>query len=239
MEVAEDDRELPRLIGRELLVVIDGVTELERWGGLGLEPNDLLNPDLPLIPHDESTVDVDVQRCGCGELGCGALTVSIRRVGDTIEWTNARDGSQRFAIGPFQFEATAYEAEIRRAHEDRPWESRSDHVARLVAEQLRHLRDGRPLSVGWVVARAPDLVEVSGRVHRPNPKAGQPQGPRHEGSDGWFMQAVEPDEISKQHVGQFEILDSEDAETAASRIVHEVATSDPSSWRRSRRRPPP
>jgi hypothetical protein len=36
----------------ELLMVIDGVAEFYRWGGLGREPDDLLKPDLPLLPPD-------------------------------------------------------------------------------------------------------------------------------------------------------------------------------------------
>lgn len=36
-------------------MVVDGVTELDRWGGLGLDPDDLLNPDLPLLPPADGT----------------------------------------------------------------------------------------------------------------------------------------------------------------------------------------
>src|SRR5262245_7226331 len=81
--------------GLQALTVTNGVTELDRWGGFGRIPNDLLNPDMPLIPPaDGSLISTAVQRCGCGVLGCGNVTFTIRRAGHVIEWADARDGDR-------------------------------------------------------------------------------------------------------------------------------------------------
>jgi len=52
-------------------------------------------------------------------------------------------------IGPFRFGAVRYEAEVRRAHRERDWETREERIARLVPYACRDERGGRPLSFEW------------------------------------------------------------------------------------------
>lgn len=79
--------------GRELVIAIDGVLELRRWGGVGMEPDVLLNPEMPLLPGvPGQSAEVLVQRCDCGDVGCGSLSVTISREGDAVTWSNFRKG---------------------------------------------------------------------------------------------------------------------------------------------------
>lgn len=213
---------------RQLVVVVDGVAELYRWDGMGLDPNDVLNPELPWLPSADGTgVDRVVQRCGCGIIGCGALTMTIRRVGDTVVWTDAREGERRYDIGPFRFDADQYETALRRAHHERPWESRDETVARLVAEAFRSQRCARPRSFDWASANfSAGHVVVSMTDFHPNPRAGDPIGQAHT-DDGGSWQAIEMDELSHQHLGLFDIPDDVTAEQAAATIIERVRTENP------------
>jgi hypothetical protein len=228
-----DDEGEDFLVGeRELLIVIDGVSELDRWDGLGLDPDDLLNPELPLLPPVDGTpVQRIVQRCGCGDIGCGSLTTTIRRTGDAIEWTELRDRGESVGVGPFRFDAEQYEREVRRAHRDRPWESRTERIARMVGDALRDHRDQRPRSFDWASGSPDnDHVVVSLSDTQPNPKAGQPKGPRREAPGGGYWQGVELPEIVEQHVGRFAISTNVDDALAAEEVVERVLNTDPATW---------
>lgn len=216
----------------ELLAVIDGVARFYAWGGLGRKPNDLLNPDLPLLPPADGTaVRKAVQRCGCGDVGCGSVAVTIRRVGDVIEWTDARDRDRPVDLGPFRFDAAEYEAEVGAAHRHRPWESRPERVARLVTEAFWDMRGRRPRSFDWASAGWEEgSVAVSMTDHRPNPRAGQPAGPPLPGGD----QPIEDDAFRTQHIGCFAIDPGLSDEDAAEAIANQVRTVEPERWR-----PPP
>jgi hypothetical protein len=219
--------------GRELLVAIDGVLELRRWGGLGMEPDTLLNPEMPLLPAGPGqSADVLIQRCDCGEVGCGSLSVTISRDGDAVGWSNFRHGDEPVDLGPFVFDAAEYESELRRAHDDRSWESRSERIARLVTDQLRPEHGGRPLSFEWATSWSPTTVEVSYFEYRHNPEAGQTaqlDGPN--GQIEWY--SVEPDEQFDQYIGSFPIKETSSDEDAVSEIVHLVHATHPQTWPRS------
>lgn len=219
--------------GRQLLIAIDDSLELRHWGGLGMEPDLLLNPGMPLVPGDTGEpVDVVVQRCGCGDVGCASLTAAITRDGDTVHWSNFRDHRGPVDLGPFTFDAAEYESEVRRAHQDRAWESRAERVARLVTDRLRPEHGARPMSFEWATTWSPTTVEVSFFEYRHNPAAGQTQpldGPY--GENGWY--SVEPDELFDQHIGAFPIGEVDSDEDAASGIVHLVHTTHPQTWPRS------
>jgi hypothetical protein len=222
--------------GHQLLIAIDGVLELRRWGGLGMEPDLLLNPEMPLLPaRSGEPFDVVVQRCGCGEVGCGSLTLTVAREGDTVHWTDLRDHCGAVDIGPFTFDAAEYESEVRRAHRDRPWESRAERIARLVTDHLRPEHGARPLSFEWVTSWSPTTVEVSYFEYRQNPAAGQTRSLGEPNELGWYMAAVEADEQFDQHIGSFTIGDAASDEDAVSEIVERVHTTHPQTWPRSSR----
>jgi hypothetical protein len=216
---------------RQLVVVVDGVAELFRWEGMGLDPDDVLNPDFPwLPPADGTALSRVVQRCRCGIIGCGSLTMTIGRSGDAVVWSQARDGDRRYDIGPFSFHAEAYEAELRRAHRERPWERHEETVARLVTEALRPLRQARPRSFDWASAEwGPGRVVVSMTDWRPNPKAGKARR-AYSGKGGGSWRSIEPDELAEQHLGVFPIPPGLSPEEAAEANIVEVRTRDPRVW---------
>jgi hypothetical protein len=216
--------------GRELAIAIEGVLELRRWGGLGMEPDVLLNPEMPLLPAGPGqSVDVLIQRCDCGDVGCGSLSVTISRDGDAVRWSNFRDANEPVDLGPFTFDAAQYEAELRRAHNDRSWESRAERIARLVTDELRPEHGARPLSFEWATSWSATTVEVSYFEYRRNPEAGRTHpldGPN--GQSGWY--SVEPDEQFEQHIGSFPISEAVSDEDAVSEIVLLVHTNHPTTW---------
>jgi hypothetical protein len=212
--------------GLQALIVINGVTELDRWGGFGRSPNDLLNPDLPLIPPaDGSPVSKAVQRCGCGDVGCGNVTFTIRRVGEVIEWTDARDRDRPIdGIGPFRFDTVHYEAEVRRAHGERNWETREERIARLLTYACRDERDGRPLSFGWASGWEGHVTVYVREVYR-NPRAGETT----ELADGTVL--YERDEEWINHLGYFAIPNLDDT-AAVEAILKEMRSLPPARWPR-------
>lgn len=216
----------------ELLAVIDGVAQFYAWGGLGRVPDDLLNPDLPLLPPADGTpVRRAVQRCECGVVGCGSVAVTIRRVGDVVEWTDARDGDRPVDLGPFRFEAAQYEAEVRSAHQDRRWESWPERIARLVTEAFWDIRGQCPRAFDWASASWQEgCVVVSMTDRRPNPRGGQPAGPPLPNGD----QPVQDYEFRTQHLGCFAIDPGLSDEDAAAAIASQVLAVEPERWR-----PPP
>jgi hypothetical protein len=209
----------------EALMVINGVTELDLWGGFGRSPDDLLNPDMPLIPPaDGSPVSKAVQRCGCGVVGCGNVTFTIRQTGDVIEWTDARDGDRPIAgIGPFRFDAVRYEAEIHRAHRERDWETRAERIARLVTYACRDRRGGRPLSFEWASGFG-GHVTVYVREWEPNPRAGASTRL----PDGSLSHDF--DELWTNHLGYFEIPDRDDG-SAVDAVLEQMRSVAPARWR--------
>lgn len=225
----DEDGDDEVLVTRELVIVIDGVSELDRWdSGAGLDPDELLNPELPLLPPADGTAsECVVQRCACGDADCDALTATIRRTGDVIEWFDFRDHRSLQDVGPFTFDAGQYEEEVRRAHRERTWESRPERIARLVGETFRAVTNARPRSFDWSSAND-ERVAVSFTDHRPNPRAGEAVGePLITEQGSWF--AVESEELHEQHLGEFEIGEIDDAAAVAA-IVARIETTDPLSW---------
>jgi hypothetical protein len=212
--------------GLQALIVINGVTELDRWGGFARSPNDLLNPDMPLIPPaDGSLISKAVQRCGCGVVGCGNVTFTIRRAGEVIEWTDARDGDRPIeGIGPFRFGAVQYEAEVHRAHRERDWETREERIARLITYACESERDDRPFSFGWASGRE-GHVTIYLQEWRPNPRAGEST----EYPDGTV--GIEYDEVWDNHLGYFKIADLDD-EAVVDDILGRMRSIPPARWRR-------
>ena len=135
-------------------ILIDG-SDLSRVVGgdsfVGFDPDDILGADEPLIP-DVLPRRVAVYRCQCGEPGCGCLAPQIRREGDDIVWSDARDytgvfarplltgevppGGTRLRMPVLRFDAGQYEEEVRRASKDRSWETDRRATARILRSTL-------------------------------------------------------------------------------------------------------
>lgn len=153
-------------------LLVDGDNVLEKaWGGVGQDPARLIRRNSPLLPTPEGH-DVVLRCCGCGAAGCAALVARIRLDGGEVVWDRFRDGTDDDDdpgrpvpdLAPeLRFDRAQYEAEVRRAYQERPWESPDMTVARHVSEQL----EGRPLAAGrfdWAVADVDGtLVSVTDR----------------------------------------------------------------------------
>jgi hypothetical protein len=88
----------------ELTILVDGKDVFgDAWDGMGRDPDSLVGIDSPLIPK-ERPHHVAVQRCGCGEEGCGSLVARIRRDGDEVVWDDFREGSEDEPSTPRQAE---------------------------------------------------------------------------------------------------------------------------------------
>ncbi|MFG3381759.1 hypothetical protein [Streptomyces sp. NPDC047999] len=126
----------------------------------------------------EEPREVRLAEAYCTEGCCGALYVTIRREGVEVVWDGWR-GAERGATPPaYRFDASAYDAEIARAEEDRSWQWPAWRTARLIADGLRREAVRRALE-RWELCRPraytledrPDVVMVR-FTHQP--EAGGP-----------------------------------------------------------------
>lgn len=164
-------------------ILIDG-RDLSELAGtdsyVGFDPDAILGPDQPLMP-DVLPRRVAVYRCQCGEAGCGCIAPQIHREGDAIVWSDARDvtgvfmrplvkgeapsGGRALPMPLLRFDAAQYEAEVRRASNDRSWESDRRATARVLraalggAEPLQ--RAGYAVQWAGPMRDRPDTFSVS------------------------------------------------------------------------------
>jgi len=139
-----------------LTIRVDGkdpFTEVAK-GWRGFDPAEMLGPNSPLIPGDAGR-RLAVYRCSCGEAGCGVIAPFVVASPDRtrISWVDFRDYVGVF-VGPvtrevedyqgkpwelsdIHFQPDQYLAEIRRASNDRSWETPRRQTARLLHERLR------------------------------------------------------------------------------------------------------
>lgn len=120
LEDEDDD-----LCGWQLRILIAGTDLTSR--GCGMDPDELLPK--ALLGHD-GVQRVVLVRCGCGTVGCGSTSAVISRTDEEVIW-----GDWISDQGPtpatVRFDASAYDAEVRRADEDRAWEPPERRTARL------------------------------------------------------------------------------------------------------------
>jgi hypothetical protein len=81
--------------------------------------NRLLLKEKANAPNDRRSLFICSQ---CGDLGCGAITLSVVREGDTVIWKNFAyennyepeiDFREYESVGPFQFDGADYERTLR------------------------------------------------------------------------------------------------------------------------------
>jgi hypothetical protein len=154
-----------------LSIRVNGVNPFEgvakNWQGF--DPAEVLGASSPLAPEDDGS-RVALYRCSCGEAGCGVIAPFIVASPDRkrISWVDFRDYVGVFS-GPVAPEAADYEgkswnlpdihfdrdkylAEVRRATNDRSWETPPRQKARLLEEHLRPMDPVLPpdLALRWV-----------------------------------------------------------------------------------------
>lgn len=160
----QDGAEIPQLIplvdDSVLFLDLDTRADSEA-SGLGMDPDELLGRDSPLLPPELTTHpekeprEATVWRCSCGEPGDASIGVHVYREGigredDTIVWDHwqmrfhRRFGRDLQAPPPLRFDTRAYYAEFIRAHTDRWWES----TPRRAARELAGLLNARPEILG-------------------------------------------------------------------------------------------
>jgi hypothetical protein len=149
--------------GFQLQVYVDGVELTSAGAGLGMDPYDILVPTNRLVATAEPRT-VPIARCQCGEYGCGATDVTIRRDGDRVHW----DWSLQVPMGRgVSFDAGRYDAEIARAAADHSWESPERTAGRLVLTNVdRDRLLGHGLVPSWAGKnyRRRELFRVALRI---------------------------------------------------------------------------
>jgi len=148
--------------GRELTDVVGGRSFV------GFDPDQILSDEEPLVPG-VLPERIAVYRCHCGEPGCGCLAPLIIRRGSEILWRDARDYTgvfvkpsldrpptatgTRLRMPELRFDAAQYEAEVRRAAQDRSWETDRRATARLLRSMLGESESllGAGYGLQWVV----------------------------------------------------------------------------------------
>ena len=154
----------------DLSIRVNGKNPFEQVakGWRGFDPAKILGPASPLIPNDAGN-RVAVYRCSCGEAGCGVIAPVIVASPDhkRISWVDFRDyvgvfvgpvapGAAEYEGKPWNlpdihFDREQYLAEVRRATNDRSWETPRRQQARLLEERLRpDLALSPTLTLRWV-----------------------------------------------------------------------------------------
>ncbi|MCM2412725.1 hypothetical protein [Streptomyces sp. RKAG290] len=156
----------------ELRVLIDGrplVPEFFGWGPAN-DPEYLL--DSGRLRATGEPTEVQLAEAYCTEGCCGALYVTIRRDGDQVVWSDWRRPApppsllHARELPEYRFDAAVYDAEVRRAENDRSWTWPARRVSRLIAAGLRdrpELLTRWDVRLGWVGTdvRDPDRTAMS------------------------------------------------------------------------------
>lgn len=125
-------------------------------GWKGFDPDHMLGADSPLLPVPGGRW-VALNRCTCGEPGCGTIAAWVEPSGDgtRVTWSNFRDfvgvfhhplvdeitkaevaHSKPWGLPPMHFDRASYVTEVERANADRTWETPARRTARLLRERL-------------------------------------------------------------------------------------------------------
>lgn len=143
-----------------------------RKGYRGFDPDAIFGLGSPLVPQVPPR-RVAVDRCSCGEPGCGCAACLITQKGDIARWSDFRDYTgvyerplveqnpsegTRQPVSDLDFDAAQYHDAVRRASEDRGWETRRRRRARLLRGELLTMTsrfDALGYSIGWVGSSSP------------------------------------------------------------------------------------
>ena len=167
-------------------ILVDGTDVIGRATGFqGFDPDDIFGRGSPLIPQDPPR-RVAVYRCSCGEPGCGCAACVITQEGDIVRWSDFRDYTGVYArplvqenpsegtrqpVPDLEFEAAQYLKAVRRASEDRSWETRRRRRARLLRDELVGMQshfDAMGYSIGWVAPEWDNENGVQVELRIPN-----------------------------------------------------------------------
>lgn len=167
-------------------ILVDGEDVIGKATGLeGFDPGEIFGEGSPLIPQNPPR-RVAVYRCSCGEAGCACAACLISREGDVVRWSDFRDyvgvyvgpllededpgEGTRHRVPDLEFEAEQYLEAVRRATQDKSWETRRRRRARLLKEELVRAHahfEAMGYTIGWVAPTA-DENGVSVELKIPN-----------------------------------------------------------------------
>jgi hypothetical protein len=134
-------------------ILIDGMDLFSRPspnGFVGFDPDELLGPDQPLLPVEHAR-RVAVYRCSCGEPGCGVVAPLISGTEAEVRWTDFQnftgwfdrplpddepENGRPLPISELTFDTNQYADEVRRAANDKSWETPTRKTARFLREML-------------------------------------------------------------------------------------------------------
>lgn len=145
--------------GATLRPIIDGVDLLEgHRNSRGVDPDRLLPPVSSSLMPSRLAHRVVIGSCGCGDSGCGSLSMEIRRRGGSVTWGPAETGRRESIRQTYEFELEAYIDAVDVAAEVRPGEGQGRRVARAVTCLIREHAD----VMGETPHQAPGIAWVSG-----------------------------------------------------------------------------
>ena len=157
--------------GATLRPVVDGVDLLAGYrNDRGVDPDRLLPPLSSALLPTGCGRRVVIGSCGCGETGCGSLSMQVRRDGGDVVWEPAETGRRESIRARYRFALEPYLDAIDRAAPHRPGEGRGRRVARALMVRMRESGDvtgdnpPRPPCVDWVGAFPCDSTGVQGSV---------------------------------------------------------------------------
>jgi hypothetical protein len=137
LSIAETDG-----LGPELRPSVDGHDLLADYrNDRGVDPDRVLPPLSAALLPTQAGASVLVRVCSCGETGCGALGITVRRVADEVLWEPIPDSRVETLKRTYRFGLRQYLDEVDRCAQDRPGEGRGRRVARQVVLLLRGYDD--------------------------------------------------------------------------------------------------
>jgi hypothetical protein len=122
--------------------VIDGEDLLSGYANSeGRDPDELLPPLSGVLLPTAIGRRALIGSCGCGEIGCGALAVLVRRDRATVTWGPVSSPGPETLSRTYRFELEQYLDAIDGASRDRPGEGRGRALARTILVGLRDYDD--------------------------------------------------------------------------------------------------
>ncbi|MFE0823215.1 hypothetical protein ACFW40_08640 [Streptomyces sp. NPDC058807] len=204
----------------EVRPLIDGVDVLKEVHPAGLAPSRRYwtgPAETWPLTATETPRRVMITEPACTSGRCGALYVTVRRVGDRVTWEAWENTGDVTAVPPdFRFDAAQYEAGLARAAADRDWEEPVDTVARLLERTLA--------ASGWFERWGCVLTGVSPRREEP----GLPEElTSPEGVDVEFRQDRGPGAGTNRYGYELFVVRDQPAEEQARRLADRILSDDP------------
>lgn len=160
---------------------VNGRDPFGQDGWQGFDPAEILGDGSPLVPGDNGH-RAAVYRCSCGEPGCGVIAPYIVASPDRrrISWVDFRDYTGVFThplapesanyegrpwgLPDLHFDRDQYLTEVRRATNDRSWETPRRLTARLLEERLRPMPALEWVTPAWQAEGVVLSVEQHGQL---------------------------------------------------------------------------